>query len=128
MTSLQEYGIEYNPDTRILVIDGIKYSRDIFRNLAFRDIGTVFRIEKRDDVVTLSRLDVKKADRGPTGYHGTQGCVGIPNGAGPEEVAAYETIRKAEDRRHLETCNQCRANAGLPLIKYPTTYEFKVME
>lgn len=50
--------IHQNPDTEVVTIEGIRYHMDLFRAMANYEIGSIIRIDKRenDGVLYLSKL------------------------------------------------------------------------
>lgn len=50
--------IEYDTQTDVLTIEGVKYAGDVFRNLGIAPLGAIFRLVNRreDGVITLSVL------------------------------------------------------------------------
>lgn len=54
MTALK---IEQDEDRDLVTIEGIRYSRELFRSLGIAPVGAVLRIESREDgVLTVTRL------------------------------------------------------------------------
>lgn len=48
---------EYDPHIDLATIEGVRYAGGFFRGLAILPVGTVVRIDKREDgVITVTRL------------------------------------------------------------------------
>jgi len=51
------------PEKRLLEINGIRYTYDLFESFGMDDIGTIFRIDGRDKgVVTITKIKPQKID------------------------------------------------------------------